>query len=190
MLHRNVKILNVYEGRLQTSKNNQCGLIEIGRIRQPLDQKFFKASTQPPGLLESFMLDVLMSTCDSVLSSFATSLYSFQSECITTSWPSSVRACLWNLNICFNTWNSSFFPCDALLFVVIRGSGTFGNLVNIKHTFRLFLHSFLFIGGLKQLDTCRHLPKYTILKCQAWYKHEPWLPKTKQKMDIGTQASR
>ena len=82
-------------------------------------------------------------------------------------------------------WNSSCFPCDALLFVVIRGSGTFGNLVNIKHTFRLFLHSFLFIGnpiGLKQLDTCRHLPKYTILKCQSWYKHEPWLPKTEQKI--------
>ena len=105
-MYRNVKILHVYEDRLQTSllprartshsKFHHCsGLIEIGRIRQPLDQKFFLASIQPPGLLESLMLDVLMSTFDSVLSSFATSLYSFQSECITTSWPSPVRACLW-----------------------------------------------------------------------------------------------
>lgn len=105
-MYRNAKILHVYEDRLQTSllprartshsKFHHCsGLIEIGRIRQPLDQKFFLASIQPPGLLESLMLDVLMSTFDSVLSSFATSLYSFQSECITTSWPSSVRACLW-----------------------------------------------------------------------------------------------
>ena len=83
-------MLHVYEDRLQTSllprartshsKFHHCsGLIEIGRIRQPLDQKFFLASIQPPGLLESLMLDVLMSTFDSVLSSFATSLYSFQS---------------------------------------------------------------------------------------------------------------
>ena len=53
------------------------GLIEIGRMRQPLDEKFFKASTRPPELLESFMLDVLMSACDSVLSSFANLLVFF-----------------------------------------------------------------------------------------------------------------